>query len=76
MTLYEKMKVKLYEAVGNVNSCADRKDVERNRVNYGIATTTAYVLRELGHDVQMSCWEDDGYLKIPRLTLNGDLTEF
>jgi len=76
MTLYEKMKVKLHESAMRVNDCANRKDVNRNRVNYGIATTCASVLGELGHEVEVPCWDDDGYLKIPKIIINGEVTEF
>ena len=76
MTLYEKMKAKLYEAAMRVNDCANRKDANRNHVNYGIATTCVSVLRELGHEVEVPCWDDDGYLKIPKIFFDGEVTKF
>lgn len=76
MTLYEKMKVKLYGAVSKVNEYANQEDVNRNHVNYGIAATCADVLRELGHEVDVPCWGDNGYLRIPKIIIDGEVSEF
>jgi len=72
-TLFGKIKVDLIGAVINVNQYAKEKDLNRNHVNYGVAIADANVLRELGHKVEIACWEDDGYLKVPKITINEEL---
>ena len=59
----------------HVNDCADGKDANRNRVNYGIVTEAAKILRLLGQEVEAACWEDNGYLRISKYIINGKTTE-
>jgi hypothetical protein len=74
--LIEKMHVELIMAAENVNRCADEKDINRNRVSYGIARTCAGVLRLLGIEAICNAWEDEGFLKISEVTIAGKTTEF
>jgi hypothetical protein len=59
----------------HVNDCADGKDANRNHVNYGCVTRCAHVLRLLGQEIEIACWEDNGYLRISKYTINGKTTE-
>lgn len=74
--LIGKMHVDLITAAMNVNRCASEKDANRNRVNYGIATKCAEVLRILGIETTIAAWEDEGFLKIPKTTIGGKTTEY
>lgn len=74
--LIGKMHVDLITAAGNVNDCAGKKDANRNRVNYGIATKCAEVLRLLGIEATFDAWEDDGFLKITKVKIAGKTMEF
>lgn len=74
--LIGKMKVDIFQAAMNVNRQAEDKDANRNRVNYGVATTCAGVLRLLGIETEIAVWEDEGFLKIPKITIDGKTTDF
>ena len=74
--LVGKMKVNLFQAAMNVNRQAEDKDANRNHVNYGRATAFASVLHDLGHEVEIACWEDEGFLKIPKITIDDKTTNF
>lgn len=74
--LIGKMKVDLFQAAMNVNRQAEDKDANRNRVNYGVVTTCAGVLRLLGIETEVAVWEDEGFLKIPKITIDGKTTNF
>ncbi|MDD2400904.1 MAG: hypothetical protein PHD60_01585 [Clostridia bacterium] len=69
-TIFGKIKVNLFGAVTRVNNYASEKDTNRNHTNYGAVTAYADILRELGHEIEIACWEDDGYLKIEKVTIN------
>lgn len=66
----ENLKVRFFQSALNVNDCADQKDINRNHVNYGRATTLAGILLDFGYDVKLPVWEDKGYLKIPFIQVN------
>ena len=66
----------LYKAALNVNDYAHKEDINRYHTNYGVAFKCADVLRTLGEEVDMSCGEDAGYLKIEAVTINGKRTSF
>ena len=72
----ENLKVKLFQRASNVNEYAGRKDNNRNRTNYGSASTLAGVLRDFGCEVNLPVWEDDGYLKIPFIQVDDWKIEF
>lgn len=69
--LIETLKVELIKALSNVCCCSVTGDVNRNHTNYGVATQCANTLRLLGQEVKIACWEDDGYLLIENLIING-----
>lgn len=71
-TFFEKIRLEILCAARRVNQCAEDHDVNRNHVNYGVATAYASVLRDLGHDVDVPCWEDNGCLKIPKIKFDGE----
>ncbi len=72
----EKLKVDFYRSASNTNDCAEQKDVNRNHVNYGGATTLARVLMDFGCKVELPVWEDDGYLKIPFIQVDDWKVDF
>lgn len=72
----EKLKVDLYSSASNVNDCAEQKDNNRNHVNYGSATTLAGILTDLGCEVKLPVWSDNGYLKIPFIQVDDWKIEF
>lgn len=60
------------QAASATNGNADRNDVNRNHVNYGITTTWAQVMQDMGHNVKVPVWEDEnGCLRIPFLEIDG-----
>ena len=74
---FSQLKVRLCTAVTRVNDYADRKDLNRNHVNYGEANAIAAVLRDLGHTTDIPVWEDpDGYLRIPKFMIEDWTVEF
>ena len=70
-TYFGNLKTKLIMGCGRVNDCADDNDTNRNRVNYGQVTAFASVVREMGHSVDIPVWEDNGFLRIPELRIDG-----
>jgi hypothetical protein len=68
---HDKHMVDLLMAVGNVNRNADRKDVNRNHTNYGISVKCADTLRLFGHQINLPVYENEGYLRIPNVTIDG-----
>lgn len=72
-TYFDAIKTRIIMSCGYVNDCADGKDLNRNHVNYGCAITWASVLRDMGHDVDVPVWEDVGYLRIPKLKIDGEV---
>jgi hypothetical protein len=74
--LIEKLTVDLIQAAGSVNSCADEKDLARNRVNYGVALNCRSILIFLKQDAALPCWEDNGFLRIEKVIVNGKEISF
>ena len=70
-TYFGNLKTKLIVGCGRVNDCTDDKDMNRNHVNYGMVAAFASVVRDMGHDVDISLWEDNGFLRIPKLKIDG-----
>ena len=58
------------------NGHAAKEDASRNRVNYGSAIKGAEILREMGQEADIACWEDNGYLRISKVTINGKTTSY
>lgn len=69
--LIDRYKAKLIEAAERVNRNAKEKDVNRNHVNYGVVTTCADILRDLGEEIEAPCYGVDDYLRIPEVIVNG-----
>ena len=74
--LVEKLTVDLITAAMRVNDCSKTKDMNRNRVNYGIATKCSDVLNFLKIEVNLPCWENEGFLIIERVVISGKETKF
>ena len=74
--LVDKLTADLITGASAVNSLADKKDLERNHVNYGAVTTCANVLRHFGHKVDVPVWEDKGFLRIPKVVINDRIVNF
>ena len=76
ITLCEKLNDRLLKAAIDVNYNADKGDLNLNHTNYGAATACASILKELGHKVEIDCWEDKGFLRISEIAVSGKTTEF
>jgi len=74
--LVEKLLVDLIISAREVNNSAERQDCNRNHTNYGIASKCADILNFLDEDIDIACWQDGDYLKIPKVTINGKVTEY
>lgn len=75
--LIDSLKVKIITDAGNLNDHADKKDGNRNRVNYGVITGAAQTLHLLGISVDIPVWEDDeGFLRVPKVVIDGKETEY
>lgn len=75
--LIDRCIVDLIGSAGRVNDYMESKDFGRNHTNYGYASKSADVLRLLGKSVDVACyWDDEGYLVVPRVTIDGRVTEF
>ena len=75
-TYFGKIKTKIIMDCGSVNDYADRKDVNRNHVNYGRVTAWSLMLSDMGHSVEVCAWEDNGFLRIPKLKIDGQTVEY
>jgi hypothetical protein len=74
--LIDKLKVDLITAASRVNYYSAEKDLERNRVNYGIANESSDILQFLKIDADAQCYEDEGFLKITKVIIDGKETVF
>lgn len=70
-TYFNKIKTQIVMDCGSVNDYADRKDVNRNHVNYGRVTAWSLMMCEIGHKVEVFAWEDNGFLRISALKIDG-----
>ena len=68
---FEEIKMRFIEAAMWTNDNAKEKDVNRNHVNYGCCICWGRVLRDMGHKIDVPVWEDNGVLKIPFLSIDG-----
>lgn len=62
---FEEIRMRFIGTAIATNDYAMDKDVIRNRVSYGRCISWGQVLRDMGHKINISVWEDDGVLKIP-----------
>lgn len=72
-TYFDNLKVRLFTDCSNVNDCERQKDLERNRVNYGCAISWAQVMRDFGHDVDLPVYDNDGFLRIAKIVIDGEV---
>lgn len=72
-TYFDNLKVRLFTDCSNVNDCEKQKDLERNRVNYGCAISWAQVMRDFGHDVDLPVYDNDGFLRIAKIVIDGEV---
>lgn len=72
-TYFDNLKVRLFTDCSNVNSYEEQKDIERNRVNYGCAISWAQVMRDFGHDVDLPVYDSDGFLRIAKIVIDGEV---
>lgn len=69
---FEEIESRLIRDVISTNENAIKQhDVNRNRVNYGCCIAWAEVLSDMGHKVELKVYEEDDYLKIARLEIDG-----
>lgn len=74
---FEIVKERFIMAAVGVNDCVRYEDMKRNRVNYGECITWGRVIEDVGHKVDVPVYEENGYLKIPRLRVDGEtIAEF
>lgn len=70
---FEKIKRRYIKNAIWTNDCANGKSREGNLTNYGSCITWAQVLRDMGHKVEESCYQDtNGYIRIPFLKIDGE----
>lgn len=69
--LAETMKYDAFEAAYRMNEQADKKDLARNHVNYGVMRQALRYLRELGYDAMDATWGDGDFLICEKITING-----
>lgn len=75
-SIFEEIKMEIYKAAEAVNRYADRKDLKRNRVNYGILITWNKIIRQMEHNTNIAVWEDGDYLRIPFVEIETYRMEF
>lgn len=68
---YEKIKKRFVMAAIGTNDTARQGDVNRNHVNYGYCIAWGVALDDMGHEVSLPVYEEDGFLKIPYLEIDG-----
>jgi len=72
---FEEIKLKVTKAIWELNSYANKGDVKRNRVHYGMILAYGEIIRLMGHKTALSnCWENDmGCLVISRATIDDEV---
>ena len=75
-TFFGTIKTAIITDAGCVNDCARSGDVNRNHVNYGCVIAYTRILRDMGHSVDVAVWEDNGFLKIPKITIGPEIYNF
>jgi hypothetical protein len=68
---YKKIEKRFIMAAIGTNDNARQGDVNRNHVNYGYCKAWAVALDDMGHEVSLPVYEEDGFLKIPYLEIDG-----
>ncbi len=75
-TLYEKVFVKLYNAIDYMLVAYKNQDINRNHTNYGAATAYASVLAEMGYEVDLRVYGDGDYLITDRVKIGDKEYDF
>lgn len=74
---FEQIKAKYILTAMRTNDCAEERDTNRNHTNYGSASTWGEVLKDMGHKIETSVWEDgNGCLRIPCVSIDEENIEF
>lgn len=68
----EEIKKRLVMDAMQANDYAKEKDINRNHVNYGCCISWSRVLRDIGHETDVPVYEDNGVLKIPFISIDGE----
>lgn len=67
------VKVRLFESCDWCNKQANDGDRNRNHVNYGSASAIARIMTDFGHNVHIPVWDDNGFLRIPKIVIDGEV---
>lgn len=68
--MLEEIERNLIKCAIYTNDNATYNDIYRNHVNYGATTAYANILRRFGVNVDVPVYEDNGFLKIPKVLVN------
>lgn len=71
---YKEIEYRFMMAAALTNNNATCGDVNRNHVNYGSCTAWARVLDDMGHETEVPVYEENGFLRIPYLKVDGKET--
>lgn len=71
-TYYKVIVSRLIKSRIMTNTYAKNNDVNRNHINYGCFTCWAHVLRDIGHNVEITVYEENGLLKIPVISIDNE----
>lgn len=75
--LINSLKVTIISTAELLNDHADKKDGNRNRVNYGVIHNAANTLHKLGVSVDIDNWQDEnGFLRVPQVEIDGNVTKY
>ena len=72
-TMYNKYYEKLIETAMRRNDQAKKKDLLRNRTNYGSVSTLSQILRDMGHEVDTCVYGDGDYLVSAKIIVDGEI---
>ena len=70
---FDELKVRLFESCDWCNKQANDGDRNRNHVNYGSASAIARIMTDFGHNVHIPVWDDNGFLRIPKIVIDGEV---
>lgn len=68
--MLDALKTELITRAMWTNDNANKGDVNRNHTNYGATTAYAHVLYSFGVNVDVPVYEEDGFLRIPKITID------
>ena len=68
---YKEIEYRFMMSAALTNNNATCGDVNRNHVNYGYCTAWAKVLDDMGHETEVPVYEENGFLRIPYLKVDG-----